>query len=229
VLRHNLRNDLTAVRGYVGIVADRTDDDELADMLETARNTVNGVIENERRPAASNGRSRRRAIRPHRCPSATCSNRSQPTSRPSGRDASRSTSPKTSRYGRTRTCSSSRSRNLIENGIDHSDAADPRVRVGFDGIGPDRTAVFAVSDDGPGIPDHELAVLERGEETSLEHGSGLGLWIVSWAITALGGELTFETDEDGTTVAVRLPGATDGQSAKAADRSEAVVSDDRSA
>jgi len=229
VLRHNLRNDLTAVRGYVGIVADRTDDDELADMLETARNTVNGVIE-----TSEKARSFERAIETtgHSPPSLSV------------RDVLESiaTDLEAEREGRVEIDVPEdlavranedlfvlAFANLIENGIDHSDAADPRVRVGFDGIGPDRTAVFAVSDDGPGIPDHELAVLERGEETSLEHGSGLGLWIVSWAITALGGELTFETDEDGTTVAVRLPGATDGQSAKAADRSEAVVSDDRSA
>ena len=64
--------------------------------------------------------------------------------------------------------------------------------------------VIAVSDDGPGISGHELSVLERGEETPLSHGSGIGLWLVRWATTTLGGDLAFDTS-DGTTATVRLP------------------------
>jgi len=49
-------------------------------------------------------------------------------------------------------------------------------------------------------------VIERGGETALEHGSGIGLWIVTWCVRTLGGDLEFETTE-GTTATVRLPGA----------------------
>jgi signal transduction histidine kinase len=55
------------------------------------------------------------------------------------------------------------------------------------------TVTFAVADSGPGIPEHELAVLDAAEESSLEHGSGLGLWVANWGVTAMGGDLAFET------------------------------------
>jgi len=55
----------------------------------------------------------------------------------------------------------------------------------------------------------ERQVLEAGRETPLEHGSGLGLWLVNWIVTGLGGEVTTTVD-GGTTVTVRLSPATDG-------------------
>ena len=90
--------------------------------------------------------------------------------------------------------------NLVENALKHVPDAEVTVRATVDG---DR-AVVSVSDDGPGIPDHELSVLQRGQETPLDHGSGIGLWLVRWVITTLSAELDFDTS-DGTTVTVRLP------------------------
>jgi len=90
--------------------------------------------------------------------------------------------------------------NRVENALQHVPEANVTVRAVVDG---DEVAL-SVTDDGPGIPDHELGVLERGEETALSHGSGMGLWLVSWAATTLGADLGFETS-DGTTVTVRVP------------------------
>ncbi|MFC6863506.1 histidine kinase N-terminal 7TM domain-containing protein [Halomicroarcula sp. GCM10025817] len=90
--------------------------------------------------------------------------------------------------------------NLVENALAHVD--DPTVAVAATADSDD--VVLTVSDDGPGVPDHELAVLDRGRETDLDHGSGIGLWLVRWATTALGGTLSFDTS-DGTTATVRLP------------------------
>jgi signal transduction histidine kinase len=63
----------------------------------------------------------------------------------------------------------------------------------------------SVADDGPGIPDHERAVLTDGEETALEHGSGLGLWLVHWVVERSGGRLSFaENDPRGSVVRMDL-------------------------
>lgn len=42
-------------------------------------------------------------------------------------------------------------------------------------------------------------------ETALEHGSGLGLWLVKWGVVSLGGSIDFEVDDAGTTARVHLP------------------------
>jgi signal transduction histidine kinase len=62
-----------------------------------------------------------------------------------------------------------------------------------------------VRDDGPGLPDMEANVLETGEETPLNHGQGLGLWLVRMIATQAGGDVSVERTADGTEVCLRLP------------------------
>jgi signal transduction histidine kinase len=97
--------------------------------------------------------------------------------------------------------------NLVRNAIEH-DPTDPEVTVV--GTVDDGWVTITIEDDGPGIPDQEREALLQGEETDLRHGSGLGLWVVNWGVTKLGGDLSFENPAGGgTRVTVRLPGATD--------------------
>jgi signal transduction histidine kinase len=93
--------------------------------------------------------------------------------------------------------------NLIENALEHNTKNKPAVTI--DVVVDRSVARFDIRDNGPGIPTHELDVISQGKETDLEHGSGIGLWLVTWASTALDGSVSFETGEDGTTVTVTLP------------------------
>jgi signal transduction histidine kinase len=61
-----------------------------------------------------------------------------------------------------------------------------------------------VTDDGPGLETAEQEVLRTGDESPLTHGSGLGLWLVNWIVTSVGGSVTATVD-DGTTVTIHLP------------------------
>ncbi|MXR42807.1 hypothetical protein GRX01_15855 [Halobaculum sp. WSA2] len=94
---------------------------------------------------------------------------------------------------------------LLANVAEHA-APDPtaRVRVRSDGD----VAVLRIEDDGSGIPPSERTVLERGIETDLEHASGVGLWFVTWTVAELGGDVSVESDDSGTSVSVTLPAAT---------------------
>ncbi|AOW80171.1 signal transduction histidine kinase [Halodesulfurarchaeum formicicum] len=95
---------------------------------------------------------------------------------------------------------------LCSNAILHSDHEDPTVEITVE-EGENWVAI-RVADDGPGIPADEVAPLERGGESALEHTSGLGLWVVYWIVQESGGHLAFaENDPRGTVVTLRLPAA----------------------
>ena len=93
---------------------------------------------------------------------------------------------------------------LVENAVVHADGS-PHVEIVVRAT--DDGAELAVRDDGPGIPDREREILEGEAESQLEHGLGIGLWFVNWAVLQLGGELTFDdAGPTGTVVTVRLRG-----------------------
>ena len=77
--------------------------------------------------------------------------------------------------------------NVVENAVEHNDSGTPQVEVSVERTGG--RVVLAVADNGPGIPEAERAVLERGSETPLDHSSGLGLWLVNWVVEDCGGRV----------------------------------------
>jgi PAS domain S-box-containing protein len=71
---------------------------------------------------------------------------------------------------------------------------------------PDSTWLeLTIDDSGPGLPDAEAEVLESGEETALSHGQGLGLWFVRMVVTEIGGSLSTDVRDDGTAITLRIP------------------------
>lgn len=93
---------------------------------------------------------------------------------------------------------------LVDNGIRHNPTPTASVTITAD-RDPDGMLRCEVHDDGPGIPANELAVFDSGEETSLDHASGLGLWLVHWVVTEFGGAVHVESTDDGTVVTVTIP------------------------
>ncbi len=114
--------------------------------------------------------------------------------------------------------------NLVVNAIEHNDTEQRRVQIASRDRG-DRVEIVVV-DNGPGIPDDEIAVLREREETDLRHGSGFGLWLVNWILDHSDGTVTFESDDSGTTVCLSLqrgiPGAaTDDRDDVSSDQADA--------
>jgi signal transduction histidine kinase len=96
---------------------------------------------------------------------------------------------------------------LLDNAIEHASEGDPRVRLAVRTSDSDALRVV-VADRGEGIPEMERAVITEGDEHPLKHGSGLGLWIVKWLVTALGASIDIEdNDPRGTVVSIVFPAA----------------------
>jgi PAS domain S-box-containing protein len=86
---------------------------------------------------------------------------------------------------------------IVENAIVHNDRPTPEIRITTRPATGDRTGKWieiVIADNGPGIPDHEQKTIESGEETPLQHGTGLGLWIVYWTVSLFGGEVSLKNN-----------------------------------
>ncbi|MDY6764415.1 MAG: PAS domain S-box protein [Halobacteria archaeon] len=94
--------------------------------------------------------------------------------------------------------------NILENAIEHNDKENPKISISVSD--EDGEVEVIIADNGPGIPHEEIEVLEKGEETDLEHVSGLGLWLINWIVEDSGGRVEFsENEPEGSVVSVRLP------------------------
>ena len=96
---------------------------------------------------------------------------------------------------------------LVENAIEHNDTDSPTVELDVTADDDDRVQI-RVADNGPGIPEMERQVLREGQEGSLLHGSGIGLWTIHWLVTRVGGNVSIADNEPrGTVVTLVIPRA----------------------
>jgi len=92
---------------------------------------------------------------------------------------------------------------LLRNAVEHS-STSPGSQTQQDAVedgGPAVSVsvsadplVVEVTDDGPGIPEHERRALAGVQETALQHGSGVGLWLVYWVVRQTGGDVAVDDD-----------------------------------
>ncbi|MCU4925495.1 ATP-binding protein [Halobacteria archaeon AArc-dxtr1] len=94
---------------------------------------------------------------------------------------------------------------LVENAVVHNDR-EPRVTLSLEAT-DDRVHIH-VADNGPGVPHAERTATATRVETQLDHGSGLGLWLVRWTASLSSASLTFaENEPRGSIVTLSLPAA----------------------
>ena len=94
---------------------------------------------------------------------------------------------------------------LLANAIEHNDATKPIVSI--ESTGSQDSVTVEISDNGPGTPEMERAVIEEGFEEPMFHSQGLGLWLARTIIVARSGG-TFDildTENGGTTVRLTVP------------------------
>jgi signal transduction histidine kinase len=95
---------------------------------------------------------------------------------------------------------------LVKNAVEHNPAGTPQVHLRVTETDANRWVEIHVDDDGPMIPTDERRVVTGDAEIEpLQHGSGLGLWLVKWTAERYGGEVSFTTSNlGGNSVRIRL-------------------------
>ncbi|WP_123619838.1 PAS domain-containing sensor histidine kinase [Halorubrum sp. CSM-61] len=186
VLRHNFRNDLNVVTGFTERAIEAVEDPELATELERVVDTADRLLR-----VGETSRRVERLLADRPTP--------QPIDLADAVEEALISLPEELREGADVEVDvpdgitvsaigylAEAIAELVDNAIRHSDADRPRVEIAAAELPSESWASLVVADDGPGIPPAERAVL-TGEETPLEHASGLGLWYVNWIVGAGGG------------------------------------------
>ena len=199
ILRHNLRNELTIIRGYVASISEHDGADwaavdvaiesidRLIDLSEKLRKFISYTEPDVRRQAVDVPAlldtivTRIEPAYPEATVSIDCPAELSLDAYPSLELAVVE---------------------LLENAVKHSGetpTVDVTVTVDEDLVG------ITVADDGPGLPEQERKTLVEKSETALVHGSGLGLWIVELVTSDHGGSLNIDASDSGTAITMSLP------------------------
>jgi PAS domain S-box-containing protein len=201
VLRHNIRNDLNVVRGYAEMFAEEFDD-EHAEMAETVVSTADDILS-----VSEKTRTIEELIQ-HDQPTETVDlaamlrrvvddYRRQFPAVSFALDCPRECRVETVQAVELALAE------VIENAAEYGTADNPDVEIATT---VEDDIVVTVSDNGPGIPQQELAIRDRGWETKLEHGAGIGLWIVEWLTEISEVAVRYDIGGEGTDVRLRIPG-----------------------
>jgi PAS domain S-box-containing protein len=202
-LRHNLRNDMNTVLGYSDLVAEESNGERGAHARRIHETAQNLVTLSEK--AHELERVARMDRDPQRLEVGPLLEEVCEAYREEFPDADVGIDVRTDRAIRAGSELRQALSELVENALRHAGSARPTVDLVA--VDEGEWVEVTVRDDGPGIDDVEAAVVAAGDENALEHGSGLGLWLVNWIVTRYGGSFQIRAAETGGTVAtVRLPG-----------------------
>ncbi|NGM68900.1 PAS domain S-box protein [Natronolimnobius sp. AArcel1] len=207
ILRHNLRNDLTVIGGFAETLERELEGEhleyaahivatveELAELNERAKELADATLQNE-------ATTRPVALWPALAAVAEDLQAAHPQSQLILPDA---VDTQVAADDRLETVF----REVLENALEHTDAPEPIVKLEVDDSGP---VTVHVVDNGPGIPETEqTGVFNERPVTQVDHGSGLGLWLVELILEDYGGSLEYTACADhGGRVTISLPRASE--------------------
>lgn len=201
VLRHNIRNGMTVVRGYAELLEEDLEGTRV-DMIRTIRQEAGSIVDLSER--AQNLQTAERQNHRHPMNLSTLVNelldglrRNYPTGRVD-------TDVPPDVYVKAD--------NLLELALweilEYSIRRDGDVPIHVTVTETDGTVTIAITDPGDSISEEALDALRRGSETQMEHLEGVELWVAKWLVENMDGTIEFDRRETGTTTCITLPNTT---------------------
>ncbi|WP_276272586.1 sensor histidine kinase [Haloarcula litorea] len=199
-LRHNLRNELQVIDGWLGAAFGQEDVDP-----DRGRRVIRDHLD-ELSDASERARRIERVLGTDEQVSVDVTAAVEDAAATVGRPVTVSTETPATAPARVHPEIRAAIGEVFENAVEHNDRVDltvsATVRRAPDG---DRWLVD-VTDDGGGIPSVELDALEEATEGPLKHGRGLGLYLIQTVVDQSGGSLSVSSEgAGGTTVSMALP------------------------
>lgn len=205
LLRHDLRNDLNALYGYIQQVRLRTDDEEALTYLDNAKEKVNQIISKSERARELRDyltRTYEAANQPVQLDHALHEALMENIREFDGAEFYFEDIPEVTVLADQ--LLSTILDAVIENAVVHNDSDRPVVKVEVDER--EREVVVSVSDNGPGVPaGREDLIFGREEVDQLHHGSGVSLFFVDNVLQSYHGDIWVESGEsEGATFKIEL-------------------------
>ena len=202
VLRHNLSNQMSVIRGWAEYLAAETDGEiaQRADKIVEQSDRLIGITDKHRRIV------RLLSERPAPVPididavTARVVDAVRGDHPDADIDFEDSTGAEVLAIADIETAVSE----LLTNAIASCDEADATVSVEL--VADDDTVTVRIADTGPGFPDPERKILTGSQTVEpLYHGIGMGLWLAYWIVSLSQGSITVDPNESqGTVVSVSL-------------------------
>ncbi|WP_167879972.1 sensor histidine kinase [Halorhabdus rudnickae] len=208
VLRHNLRNDLNVIEGHAEYVEATLENDALADTCGTITRKTEAIISYIERAGQIRRLSENQSLETFdlaRIVPMIVRRHDKLTDNVTVTVDVPDAAPVAANH-----MLSAALEELLTNAVVHADSDTPTVSIRVStSDAPRGMTCIEVTDDGPGIPEDVRRIIEFDERDQLAHLSGLGLWFVHWTVTDVGGSVSFDVDENGSSVRVLVPTATD--------------------
>ena len=206
VLRHDVRNDLQLIGGYVDTLASQQDHQNKQEFIETIKKSVSHAVE-----TTETARELADVMLSNQTGTEYVDLKAVLTTESSKINSSY---PEVSINHETPIPSiqiaasemiSSVFFNILKNAVRHNDKEDIEIDIAV--TENKETVTVHIADNGPGIPDSQKeAVFGKGEHGLKSPGTGMGLYLVDTLVTSYGGEVWIEdNDPEGAVFLVELP------------------------
>jgi PAS domain S-box-containing protein len=210
LLRHDLRNELNLLYGYISRAATNTDDEDVLDALSAAHEQIDQIVgrsdqvRNLRELLEQSYDAESRPIR-----LAELLEERTVAARKQFPEAEISLGDVAGVRVYADDLLSAALDALIENAVVHNDKPVPRVEI--EALDRQTDVVVRVRDNGPGVPpEQEDLIFGREDVDVVHHGTGLGLFLVDSIVSNYDGTVWVEeNDPEGAVFAIRLQHASD--------------------
>lgn len=208
VLRHDLRNEMNVVLGYVDLLENSALTDEQAGYLDTIQSKAERVVtlSEQTREVVESLPDDEEAM-PVDVAAVTATRMA--AAKETYPNATITTRLPSECWARAGAAFDDAIDRLVESVVAHSDTDAPSVVVEIEELATPEgcTVLVTIEGDGPGIPAQHRVALMEGTETPLRHLNGFDLWLVNWYVDGVGGELVFDYAGDRRAVCLRLVGS----------------------